>query len=261
MYIDRDKYTSHINDPIKKIEIRKILDKIEIVLKRHTIEYTDFLDPYEVYLAESVLNSFIDIKYTVEGGFESSERKIIIIYPEYTYEGDIEIPISSLKLSGDLRTANHKDYLGSILSLGINRNKIGDILVYKDFAIVLVKKEIRDYILYNLEKIKNSNVEISSYISSNIIPPEDKYKEINEFLISLRLDTIISSTFNISRKESINVIKSGNVKVNWESIEKPSKEIEEKDLISVKGFGRFILHRIKGRSKSNRLICIIRIIL
>lgn len=261
MYIDREKYTSHINDPIKKTEIRKILDKVEIVLNKHLIEFTDFLDPYEVYLAKSVLNSFADINYSVEGGFEGSERKIIIIYPEYIFKEDIDIPISSLKIKGSLDDISHKDYLGSILSLGLKRNKIGDILVYEDSALILVKKEIQDYILYNLEKVKRNNIKVSEYRLENIKPPKDKYRELNRFVSSLRLDLIISSTFNISRKESIELIKAGNAKVNWENIEKPSKEIQEEDLISVKGFGRCILHRIKGRSKSNRFICIIRIIL
>lgn len=261
MYIDKDKYTSHINDPIKKIGIRQILDKIEIVLNNHIIQFTDFLDPYEVYLAKSVLNRFIDLEYIIEGGFESSERKIIIIYPEYIFKEDIDIPITSLKINGDLRDINHKDYLGSLLSLGIQRNKIGDILVYEHYAIVLVKKEISNYIIYNLDKVRNINVETSLHTLNSIEPPNYKYKEINKFLTSLRLDVIISATFNISRKESINIIKAGNIKVNWENVKKPSKEVEEKDLISVKGFGRFTLNEIKGRSKSNRIICIIRIIL
>lgn len=261
MYIDKEKYTNHINDPVKKIKIRKILDKIEIVLKKHTIQFTDFLDPYEIELAKSVLNSFIDLEYIIKGGFENSERKIIIIYPEYIFKEDIEIPISSLKIIGNLMDINHKDYLGSILSLGLKRNKIGDILVYEDFALVLVKKEICDYIIYNLQKVKNNNVEVSLHILNSIKPPKYQYKYLNKFLKSLRLDVIISSTFKISRKESINIIKAGNIKVNWENVKKPSKKIKEKDLISVKGFGRFTLDEVKGRSKSNRIVCIIRIIL
>ena len=70
-----------------------------------------------------------------------------------------------------------------------------------------------------------------------------------------------ASAFNLSRKKSMDIIKSENVKVNFEIIEKPSKEIEEGDMISVRGLGRFILYEIKGRSKSNRFICVIRIIL
>lgn len=261
MYIDREKYTDHISDNEKKIEIRKILDKIEIVLNKHIIQTTDFLDPYEIHLAKSVLNRFTDIKYHIEGGYDESERKIIIIYPEYVFKEDIEIPLSSLKLTGDLMKIEHKDYLGSILNLGLNRNKIGDILVCEDFGIIIVKDEIKDFILYNLEKVKNINIEIDIYLLNEIIPPKARYKTSTQFLVSLRLDSIISSTFNLSRKDSLNVINSGDVKINFELINKPSKEIEEGDMISVKRYGRFILYNIKGRSKSDRFICEVRIIL
>lgn len=261
MYIDKEEYTNHIKDNDKKIEVRKILDKIEIVSNKHITQTTDFLDPYEVTLAESVLNRFDNIAYSIDGGYQEAERKIITIYPFYIFKEDIEVPISSLKIIGDLSSVEHKDYLGSILSLGLNRNKIGDILVYDDEAIVIVKAEIADFILYNLDKVKNKNIEIFIHNQNNIQPPKEEYQELNKFLISFRIDTIISSTFNLSRKESMNIINSGKVKLNFEVIDRPSKEVEEGDMISVKGFGRFKLHKVKGRSKSDRFICVLRIIL
>ena len=103
MYIDRNEYTKHIKDNEKKIEVRKVLDKIEIVLNKHLVQSTDFLDPHEIYLAKSVLNKFDDLKYIIDGGYEGSERNIIIIYPYYILKEDIEIPISSFKIRDDLK--------------------------------------------------------------------------------------------------------------------------------------------------------------
>lgn len=261
MRINREEYTDHINDPIKKIEIRKILDKIETVLNRHTIEATDFLDPYEMYLAKSALNSFMDLDYHKDGGYSEAERNIITLYPEYIFKEDIGQSISSLKIEGYSKGTEHKDFLGAILNLGLKRNKIGDILVYDDYCIVIVKDEIKDYILYNLEKIKRSKVNVSVYECNKIIPPEGKYNEIDRFLSSLRLDSAISAAFNLSRKESMDSIKNGDVKVNFENIEKPSEELDEGDLISVRGYGRFLLYNVKGKSKRDKYICVIRIIL
>nr|WP_300005761.1 YlmH/Sll1252 family protein [Tissierella sp.] len=261
MNINKEEYTKHIKDNEKKIEIRKIIDKIEIVLNKHIIQTTDFLDPFEVELAVSVLNRFEEIEYSLEGGYQDAERKIIIIYPFYIFKEDIEIPVSSLKITGDLKEIEHKDYLGSILSLGLKRSKIGDILVYEDEGVLIVKQEISDFVLYNLEKIRNKNIEIFIHNQAEIEPPLEEYKEINKFLVSLRIDSIISAAYNLSRKESILIIDSGKVKINFETIDRASKEVKEGDLISVKGFGRFILHKIKGTSKSGRFICVIRIIL
>lgn len=261
MYNNKEEYTKHIKDDEKRIEIRKIIDKIQIVSNKHITQTSDFLDPFEVELAKSVLNRFEDIGYYIEGGYEEAERKIIMIYPSYFFKEDIEVPLSSLKIAGDLASVEHKDYLGSILSLGINRNKIGDILVYDQEGVVIVKEEISSFILYNLEKIKNKNIEVFIDSLKDIKPPEIEYQELNKFLVSLRIDSVISSTFNLSRKESMNIISSGKVKLNFETIDKPSKEVEEGDMISVKGFGRFILHEVKGKSKSGRFICIIKIML
>ena len=261
MYIDKEEYTKYITDDEKRIEVRKIIDKIQIVLNKHLVQSTDFLDPFEVELAKSVLNRFEDISYSIQGGYNEAERNIIIIYPSYIFIEDIEIPLSSLRISGDLNSVEHKDYLGSILSLGINRNKIGDILVYPQDGIVIVKEEISSFILYNMEKIKNKNIESSITSIEDIKPPKVEYKEIKKFLVSLRIDSIISSTFNLSRKESMNIINAGKVKLNFETIDKPSREVEEEDMISVKGFGRFILSEVEGTSKSGRFICVMKIIL
>ena len=125
----------------------------------------------------------------------------------------------------------------------------------------MVKKELENYIIFNLNKIKNINVKTSISAIEEIKAPEMKYKESIEFLLSLRLDSIISATFNLSRKESFKIIKREDVKVNFELIDKPSREIQIGDLISVRGFGRFILYDIKGKSKGDRFICIVRTIL
>ena len=80
MLIDRELYTAHIKHDEKLIKIRRLLDKIEMVLDNHVIESSDFLDPYERYLAISILNRFDEVEYIEYGGYEDAERKIIIIF-------------------------------------------------------------------------------------------------------------------------------------------------------------------------------------
>jgi len=261
MLIDRELYTAHIKHDEKLIKMRRLLDKIEMVLDNHVIESSDFLDPYERYLAISILNRFDEVEYIEYGGYEDAERKIIIIFPFYQVKEDIPLGLSFLKISGDLGDLSHKDYLGAILNLGIDRNKIGDILVNGDYGFVIVKKEIGDFILYNLQKIGNKNTKINYVSSKELIIPEVQYKEIREFLSSLRLDVVISASYNLSRKDSMNIIKSGNVKVNWEPIDKPSLELKIGDIVSVRRYGRFMLYDIEGTSKKGRLRSIIRILL
>ena len=103
MRLDKDFYTSHIKDGEKVVKMRRILDKIEIVLNKHLIQCSDFLDPYEVYLAKSILNRFDDLKYLEYGGYDAAERRIIIIYPYYLELEEVDEYLACIKLLGTLR--------------------------------------------------------------------------------------------------------------------------------------------------------------
>ena len=261
MRIDRDKYLLHISDKDKLIDMRRIIDKSEMVLNNHVEASTDFLDPYERSLAKSILNRFDEINYLENGGIDQAERKIISIYPHYLDSSTVENEIVALRLTGDLQELSHKDYLGGILSLGINRTKIGDILLHNDYVDIIVKSELSDFIILNANKIGNQNITIKQCPIEQLLAVELDFKEMNRVLSSNRLDSYISGCYNLSRKDSGNIIKSGRVKVNWQSIEKISKEVEVGDMISVRGYGRSIFHSVEGLTKKDNLKAIIRILI
>ena len=261
MRIDRDKYINHIQDNNRAIEMRQILDKIEIVMRDHLVESTDFLDPYSRLLAKSIMDQFPEIDYLEQGGLKESERQIITIYPDYYYLEDKDLNITALRIRGNFDNLSHRDFLGSILGLGINRSKIGDILLHEDFTDIIVKKEISSFIEFNLEKVANNKTSIEEIKLEDLIPAEIFYKEIQKTLSSYRLDVYISGAYNLSRGESTAIIKSGNVKVNWEPIDKSSKELEIGDIISIRGYGRSILHSVEGLSKKGKIKSKIRILI
>ncbi len=261
MKIDKDKYISHIKNSDKIIDMRRVIDKIEIALNNHSCECTDFLDPYERLLAKSILNRFIEIDYLEDGGIKQTERQIITIYPSYYEIQNLPQNITVLRIVGDIDGLSHKDFLGAILNLGIKRTKIGDILVHEDYTDVIVKKEIGDFILFNLEKVSNKKVLVEEKSLDSICPVEIPYKDINKTLSSYRLDVYISSSYNLSRQESMDIIKSGYVKVNWEPINRAAKELVVGDMISVRGYGRSILHSVEGLSKKGKIKATIRILI
>ncbi len=251
--IDKENYVSHIQDSERLLEMRKILDKLEIVMNNHLVESTDFLDPYSRRLAKSILNRFIDIGYREDGGLEDLERKIITIYPDYYYLEKDEINISALRLKGNFENLSHKDFLGGVLGLGIDRLKIGDILIHEDYVDIVIKKEIKDFILFNLEKIGNSKVSVKEITLEELKTAEILYKEVEKTLSSYRLDVYISGIYNLSRQKSMALINSKKVKVNWEPIDKNSKEVEVGDIISIRGYGRSKLYSIEGKSKKGKI--------
>ena len=260
MVIDKESYMSHIKDINKQITMRKVLDKIEISLFNHSLEITDFLDPYERHLAKSILNRFNDLSYTEFGGISSSERKVILIYPYYFDKSTIISKLRYFRIHCDIDALSHKDFLGGLLGIGINRTKIGDIQVHNTYADITTKDELGDFILYNLKKIGNKNVSISEICKDDLKEPLLRFQEINKYVTSLRLDIVLSTAYNFSRQESINIVKSGKVKVNWQKITKPSKDLSFGDTISTKGLGRAILYSNEGISKKGRYLVTIRIL-
>lgn len=261
MKLERDIYIQHIKDLDKQLLMKRVIDKIEIVINNYTIESTDFLDPYERHLASSILNRFKDIKYFEEGGTSQSERKIIKIFPDYMHENDLESSLTFIRIEGNIQGLNHKDFLGSLLSLGIKREKTGDILVHEDYTDLILKKEVAGFVTTNLDKVANAKVQLTEISKDLLSQPELKYKEVDRFVASLRLDGLLSSIFNLSRQDSINIIKSGKVKVNWEQIEKPSKELSQGDMVSIRGYGRVLLYSIDGMSKKGRVHVRVRILI
>lgn len=251
--LNREKYIANIHDKEQINNIRRLLDKIEIVLNKHIVQYTDFLDPYERRVSLTILNQIDNIAYSEFGGLKNSERKIIAIYPHYYILSPEDIDLNFLMIYDYVSNFTHRDFLGSILGLGINREKIGDILIHGSYAQIIVKKEISDFILISLKKVGRENVKIKEISADTLIPVEVKYKEIITTVSSLRLDGIISSVLNISRNESQKLIEQGFVKVNWEKITKTHKEIEEGDMVSARGYGRFVLYLILGKTKKDRL--------
>lgn len=261
MFNDKEKYIAHIKDAEQVLNMRRILDKIEIVYSTHQVQSTNFLNPYECKLAKSILNRFDQVSYVEDGGFTKAERKVIVIYPEYQSYYLEDSPITPLSITGNLNGLKHSDFLGSILSLGITREKVGDILIHEDNVQVITDNDISYFIVLNLNKVKNSNVKVKTINRDEIREGKVDFKEVIFTLPSLRLDNIISKAYNISRNDSINIIKNRRVKVNWEPIDKAHFEVEEGDKISVRGYGRFTLYSILHRTKKDRIKVITRIIL
>ncbi|WDV47595.1 YlmH/Sll1252 family protein [Clostridiaceae bacterium M8S5] len=253
---NKTEYLSHINDKDQIIAMRKIIDKIDSVLIKRDVECTEFLDPYQRRLAISILNRFDEISYDEDGGYKDTERKAIIIYPSYLDKSYIEDFVCAVKLNikGNFENISHRDCLGALLSLGLKREKVGDIFILDSLIYVFLHKDVSCYVQYNMNKIKHTTV------VPELITREDVHiKQSNDFEISvinitsLRLDNVISSSFNLSRSESAKYIKGGYTKVNHQPIEQASHNIAEGDLLSVRKKGRVSVEAILGHTKKGRL--------
>ena len=155
----------------------------------------------------------------------------------------------------DSETVSHRDVLGSLMNLGIKRCKIGDIII-NDKVYFEVKKEITPYILSNLSKIKNRNVNPEIYIGE--LEKTYNFEEISLTVSSLRADCIIGSIAKLSRENAKNFITAGKVSVNSLIFDNPSKQLNEGDIISVRGSGKYVFSEVSGTTKKERLKIIIK---
>lgn len=234
-----------ITDKSKKSSIKKALSILERAYYKNMEEYSFFLDPYEQYILESISRkNNIDIKFI--GANKLAERKIFVA--NYYYEPiDESNYIKVLEFSHN--GLSHPDVLGGLMSLNLSRESIGDIVISDNKCEFAVLKEEASFIKFNLNKIKRQHVDINFKEDDKLDMTKDSFDLMTGFVSSLRLDNIISELANISRSKAKDIIKSKNVKVNFEIIENPGKNIKEGSMISIRKEGRFIFDQVLGEIK------------
>ena len=244
----------------EQLTIAKVLDKVKKYQKTGWVCNTNFLDPAEVAEIEPVVNKFPHCFY---GGYEDAERKILVLGQEFGEESNNFDELKDfLKIisieSNSGRKLSHRNVLGSILGLGVNRDVIGDILISEERVDVFVIKDISKYILQNLDKVGSERVKVYKNSFDNILKNEDDYKEIKTTVASLRLDALVSASTGVSREISCKLIENQKVKLNYKVVENTSKQIKVGDKISVRGYGRIELVEILGETRKDRIRVVIK---
>lgn len=230
--------------------VSKVLDYINQAEDRQMMVLTKFLDPHQVYIVETVIGHSLSIYQ--EGGFDGCENKRVIICPDY-YEiepEDFGVVVFLVKYNDQFGKLQHKDLLGALMHLGIQRDCIGDISK-EPFAFACAK-ENADYIEMNLTKIKHMTVHLER--TSERIEIKQDYKVREVVVGSLRLDKMISGLFSLSRSESSKAIKAGLVKVNYKIVEEVHYLCHNNDVISFRRHGRVKIRLTDRMTRANNLV-------
>lgn len=223
---------------------------------RYAPKLTDFLDPRQQFIVHAIIGQNADINCSAFGEFIDAERKRMMIAPSYfeASNGDYDITMFSIKYPSKFVTLEHPDVLGSLMSIGLDRSKFGDIRVDEDRIEVAVASEVADYVAMHLTSIGKSKVKVEELPSDfPYLTNSDVWVEETHTVSSMRIDTIIASLFNVSRQKASLLIHSGKVKVNWTVREQPAFELHESDLLSIRGFGRIQIGMIEGRTKKDKI--------
>jgi RNA-binding protein YlmH len=245
-------YTRYLEAyPQYKEKVAVFLDKINRVKRSWEDNYTDFLTPDEQAVLQRMCGSE-GVYCDFFGGKGSCERAVGFIS---NIEGRGDFPIDVIRITGNFKfeKLTHRDYLGTILSMGIRRDKVGDINVFEDGAEIWISSEISDYICFNLLKIKHTGIKTEKIPIDEAREKIQSFKEKNINIPSMRLDCVVAGTAGVSRSEAADLIKSGAVKLNYNINSEASIKVKEGDMLSIKGFGRFQILNIIGTTKSQRM--------
>jgi len=258
--MDKNELLKMVSKLEDRVLVSRLLDKVE-QCRYSSFAYSDFLSPYEATIAKRILDKVTDTFYTFIGGYEGAERVIAAISRDFIDEDNVfhNAPLSFLRITpATEKPLSHRDYLGSLLGLGIKREKIGDILVCESYADVFLIDKLAEYILYNLEKIGNTKIECELLDVYEYTAPQKKEKIITTTVASLRADSVASSGFSISRTKVMDYFRAQRVNVNWELVQNPSKQLSEGDVISIRGKGRIVLEKVAGTTKKDRINIVIK---
>ena len=236
--------------------LSRVLDKIDQAA-RGVPACTPFLSEAQQEACTRLLNAAGHPRHLFAGGYPGAERKVCALLPDWMEEDSFEPPYTALRcrwLSGEKLT--HRDFLGAILGQGIEREKVGDILVGEATCDILVMKELCPYLLQNLDGAGRAKLRVEEVPLTDLQPPEKKVKVIHDTVSSLRLDSVLATGFSLSRGKAADAISAGRVEVNHTLCLKSDRIVAEGDVLTCRGLGKSVLTQVNGQSKKGRTMIV-----
>lgn len=234
----------------------RITDLAKRAYNQNIYTYTNFLTMEEQSNLDEFREDFSYIKTSLYGGHELAERQMVQFGSEEDFGYAGTFPITVIKVTPLIEkfsdTLNHRDYLGSLMNLGIERDTLGDILIKDKTAYIFCLDSISNYIMDGLTKIKHTNVKCE--IVDQDIPALKPTLKDEEFPVaSLRLDGIIANLIKCSRKEALELFVDKKVTLNGRITSRNSINLKDGDIFSVRGYGKFIFSGTGGNTKKGKI--------
>lgn len=237
---------------------KRLLELSKISYQRDIAVFSSFLNLNELNILHTTAKDQFSSNYKTFGGYVYAERQMVSFLPDALYFSEYDkhiYPIKTLrvrplqkKFSEEL---THRDYLGAILNLGIDRSKVGDILVFDKESIIFVEKNMAPFIIDSFSRIKHTAIQVEE-VQDDDFDYKPSYKEIKSTVASIRLDSILSLVFPLSRSKMTGLIEGAKVYVNGRLITTNSYQLKEEDIISVRGMGKFVYKGALSVTKKGR---------
>lgn len=257
--MDRSNIEKIAKNPDDRVLLAKLFDKISAGMRKNIPASTCFLAPRELEMARFLFGQQEGL--FAFGGYPDAERRMLVYLPDYLDERTLyqeDSPLICLRAvfyEGDAPT--HRDFLGALMGAGIARETVGDICVGKGSCTFFVTAEIAAYVQQNLISVGRAKLRMEQISCNEVVIEEPEIKEIKDTLASLRLDSVISAGFRVSRGAAAEYIAAGKAAINGLPCEKPDKTVAEGAKISVRGMGKIQLNAVNGQTKKGRISVVI----
>ncbi len=220
-------------------------------------EFTDFLNLSEIEASKTMLSGS---NYMFYGGIADAERRMLCIAPEQVTISPEMFPICGIRIiPKNIKFAeefSHRDVLGSVLGLGLERAVIGDIYVKGKEAYVLCAEHIADFLVGQLLQIRHTNV-VCKIAQAEETEFTKEFQVIQRTVSANRIDAVAAAAFGVSRSSAAAAISGGKVFINGREITSPSVIVKEQDIISFRGYGKVKLKEIGGLTKKGRIAVVL----
>ena len=233
---------------------KRLIDLSKQANRKGIVLFSDFLNLNEQNIYQQNLK-FYETKTESFGGVDFAERQIIAFIPDALYY-EWEYPIVALKITPSYpkfaEKLGHRDILGALMHLGIDRGKVGDIYVGADAYYIICEDSIADYFIENMDKIRHTVVKLS-YVQLEELESVQQLKELDGIVTSNRLDSILACVFKLSRSQALDLLRGEKAFVNGKVIQNPSYTVKAEEIVSLRGYGRFIFCGESGITGKGRI--------
>ena len=246
------------HSPEERLLLSRVWDKCEQCRTRNIPTATGFLSPAEQAAAQGFLVLLGARESGIFwGGYDGAERRRLVFLPDWLETPDDQVAAvrAACRSGGDL---THRDFLGSLMALGLTREKIGDILVESGGCQVLVDPSALDFLTQSWDSAGRERLTVTPLPLEELAVPEAAVKEVRDTVSSLRLDNVLASAFSLSRGRAAEAVEKGAVQVNYTVCQKPDKPVSAGDVITCRGLGKCVLDAVGSPTKKGRLPVAIR---
>lgn len=242
-------------DPDDRLLLARVLDKYDQTQRRSIPTATAFLSPREQAMATALLNTAgIREGYVFDGGYENAERKILIFLPDWAEDGEGELSFLRASFHGADSKLTHRDILGSLMGLGITRERVGDILISPHSADIVASPALAEFLLRDWSGAGRVRLTVTEIQRHELIVPEVKIQKVEDTVSSMRLDAVVATAFGMSRGKAADLIAAGRVSLDHVPCEKADKPVSEGSTVTARGFGKAVVRECSRLSKKGRII-------